>query len=74
MVTIKSLASYVHSVTLHKNLRTKVIKCANIYYNRKFFNRKVIPKYTNIKVSYTSPATNITQKELQTIRIKDNQI
>ena len=45
--------------------------CANIYFNRQCLNEKVIPKYANIKVPYTSPATNITQKKAQTIRLRN---
>ena len=70
MAPIKTLASQAHSVNLYKNLRTKVMKCcANIYFNRQCLNKKVIPKYANIKVPYTSPATNNTQNKVQTIRI-----
>ena len=45
--------------------------CANIYFNRQCLNKKVIPKYAYIKVSYTFLATRITSKKVQTIRIKD---
>jgi len=49
MAPIKILASQAHSINLHKNLRTKVMKCcANIYSNRQCLNNKVIPKYANI--------------------------
>ena len=36
--------------------------------------KNVIPKYANIEIPYTSPASNITQKEKQTIRLKDGRI
>jgi len=45
--------------------------CANIYFNRQCCIKKVIPIYANIKIPYTSPATNVTQKKMQTIRLKD---
>ena len=45
--------------------------CENIYFNRQCLIKKVVPKYANIKIPYTSPATNITQKKIQTIRLKD---
>jgi hypothetical protein len=71
MAPIKILASQAHSVDLCKNLRNNFMQCcADIYFNRQSLNKKVIPKYANIKVSYTSPATNINSKELQMIRIK----
>jgi hypothetical protein len=68
MAPIKLLATQAHSFNTYKNLRTKVMKCcANIYFNRQCLNKKVIPKYANIKVAHTSPASNITF----VIRIKD---
>jgi len=45
--------------------------CSNTYCNRQCLIKKLVPKYANIKISYTSSATNITQKKLQTIRLKD---
>jgi hypothetical protein len=58
MAPIKILASQAHSVNQYKKLRTKVMKCcANIYFNRGCLNKKVIPKYANIKeiISTTMP-------------------
>ena len=53
-------------------IRTKVTKCcANIYFNWQYLTNKVVPKYANMKIPYTSPATNITQEKIQTIRLKD---
>ena len=48
-----------------------MICCANIYFNPQYCIKKVIPKYANINIPYTSPTTNITQKKIQTIRLKD---
>jgi len=45
--------------------------CANIYFNRQCLIKQVISNYAKIKILYTSPATNITQKTVQAIRIKD---
>jgi len=60
------------SINFYKNLRNKVMKCcANIYFNPQCLIKKVIPNYAKTKILYTSPATNITQKKVQTIRIKD---
>jgi hypothetical protein len=46
--------------------------CANIYFNRQCLIKKVIPNYAKLKIlyTYTSPATNITQMKVQTIRKK----
>jgi hypothetical protein len=60
----KILASQARSFNLYKNLRTKVMKhCANICFNWQCINKKVVPKYANIKLPHTSPATNITSKK-----------
>ena len=45
--------------------------CANVYFNRRCLNKKVIPKYANIKIARTSPASNITSKKTHMIRIRD---
>ena len=72
MAPIKVLASHVQSINLYKNVRIKVMKCcASIYINRQYLIKKVIPKYANINIPYTPPASNITQKKIQTIRLKD---
>ena len=72
MAPIKLLASQAHSVNSYKNLRTKVMKCcANIYFNWQCLNKKVIPKYANIKIAHTSPASNITSKKIHIIHITD---
>jgi hypothetical protein len=39
--------------------------------NRQCLLKKTIPKYANIKIPYTFHATNITQKKIHTIRLKD---
>jgi len=72
MAPIKTLASQAKSINSYKSLRTKVMKCcANIYFNRQCLIKKVIPKYAKIKIPYTFPATKITQKKTQIIRLKD---
>jgi len=51
MTTIKVFASQAKSVSRHKNLRTKVVKCcANICFNKQVLKKKVIPKYAHIKL------------------------
>jgi len=63
MAPIKRLASQAKSINLHKNLRTKVMKCsANIYFNRQCLIKKVTPKYAHIKIPYISRTGNITLK------------
>jgi len=71
MASIKILASQGQSIYVYKNLRTKVMKCANVYCNRQCCIKKVVLKYANIKIPYTSSATKVTQKKIQTIRLKD---
>jgi len=53
-------------------LRTKVAKCsANIYFNKQCLQNKVTPKYAQIKVPNTSPASQITTQKARTLRIKE---
>jgi hypothetical protein len=47
--------------------------CANIYFNRQYIKKEIVFKYANVKVPYTYPASSITQKKLQTRRIKNGQ-
>ena len=66
MAPIKMLAGQARSINLYKNLRTKVMECcANIYFNQQCIFKKVTPNYAKIKIPYTSPATNISQKKVQ---------
>jgi len=54
---VKLIASQAHTVNLYKNLSSKLLKCcANIYFNRPYLRKKIIPNYVNIKVANTSPA------------------
>ena len=65
-------ASQAKSIYLHKNLRTKVHKCrANINFNQHSLKQGVLPKYVQIKFPYTSPASTITQKKMQTTHIRE---
>ena len=41
------------------------------YFNPQCLIKKEIPQYAKVKIPYTSPATNITQKKIHTIRLKD---
>jgi len=45
--------------------------CANIYFNRQRLIKNITPKYANIKIPHTSPATYVTQNKIQSIRLKD---
>jgi hypothetical protein len=69
---VKFIASQARTVNLYKNLRSKLLKCcANIYFNKKCLQKKIIPKCVNIKVANTSPAAQTTMKKAQLIRIKE---
>ena len=72
MAPIKILARQARSIKLCKNLRTKGMKCcANVYFNRKCVIKDVTLKLCKNKYPYTSPTTNIPQKKVQTIRLKE---
>ena len=62
MPSIRFVASQAKCIHLYKNLRTKVQRCcANIFFNRQCLKQGVIPKYAQIKLPYTSPASKVTQ-------------
>ena len=64
MAPIKVLASQAQSTNLYENIRTNVMKCcANIYFNRQCLIKKVVPKYANINIPYTSPNTKSLKKD-----------
>ena len=66
------IASQAQLVNQYKNIRSKLQKCcANIYFNKHCITKKIIPKYVNIKIASTSPASQMTAKKAQLIRIKD---
>jgi hypothetical protein len=72
MERIKLLDCQAKSINTYKNTKTKLLKCcANIYFNKKCFKNRIIPKYPQIKLSHTSPALLSTQLKTQTIRIRD---
>ena len=72
MENIKSIAGQGRTINLYKNTRSKLLKCcANIYFNKQFLAKKVIPSYVNIKFQHTSPVAQFTSKKAQPIRIKD---
>jgi len=71
MAPFKFLASQAHSINQYKNIRTNVLKCcANVYFNRQCLAKKIVPKYTKVKIQYTSPATLVTQSKIHTIRLR----
>ena len=68
---IRGQSSQKH-LPIQENLRTKVQNCcANICFNQQCLKLGVIPKYAQIKVRYTSPASTTTQKKMQTTRIRE---
>ena len=72
MAPIKFDACQAHSINQYRNIRTKIIKCcANIYFNQQCLIRKVIPNYAKFKIPYTYPASQVTQKKIHIIRIKN---
>jgi hypothetical protein len=69
---MKFIASQAYSINQYKNTRLNILKCcSDIYFNRKCLETGVIPKYAQIKVPYTSPASTHTQKKMQLTRVKD---
>jgi len=72
MTSFKLLASQAQSINQYKNLRTKVAKCcANIYFNKRCLYNNVIPKYAQLKVQNTSPASQSTAQKAGIMRIKE---
>jgi hypothetical protein len=69
---MKFMASQAKSINLYKNYRSKLLKCCvNIYFNKQCLQKKVIPKYANIKFGNLSPAASVTSRKPQITRIKD---
>jgi len=72
MTSFKLLASQAQNINQYKNLRTKVAKCcANIYFNKLYLYNKVVPKYAQLKIPKTSPASRSTAQKMLTMRIKE---
>jgi len=72
MTSFKLLASQDQNINQYKNLITKVVKCcANIYFNKRYLYNKVVPKYAQLKITNTSPASHSTAQKMQTMRIKE---
>jgi len=72
MPSFKLTASQAKSIYLYKNLKAEVQRCcSNIYFNRQCLKLGLIPKYAQIKIPYISPATIVTQKKIQTTRLKE---
>ena len=72
MAPIKFIARQAHTINQYNNIRTKVLKCCtNIYFNQQYLTKKTVPNYANIKIPCTSPATQVTQKKVHIIRIKE---
>ena len=72
MSSIKFVACQAKYINQYKNLRIKVLKCcANIHFNRQCLKQGLIPKYANIRIPHTSPASNVTQRKAQTMCVKE---
>jgi hypothetical protein len=44
------------------------------YFSRQFLKNKTIPAHAKIKIPYTSPTSTATQKKIQTMHLKDENI
>ena len=72
MNNYKLLASQAQLINRYKNTRSKLQKCcANIYFNKQCLVKQITPAYVNVRIANTSPASLVTTKKAQTIRIKD---
>jgi len=71
MAAIKILPSETKSINLYESSRPKFMKsCASIYFNQQHLAKKIFPNCPKIKTLYTSPATYITKKKVQTGHMK----
>jgi len=69
---LKFTAGQGSSINQYKNTRSKLLKCcANIYFNKQCLPKKIIPNYAKLKFQNISPAAQLTSKESQITRIKD---
>ena len=72
MENFKFIAGQASSINQYKNTRSKLLKCcANIYSNKQCLAKKIIPNYAKLKFHNTSPAAQLTSKNAQSTRIKD---
>jgi len=65
---------YASQSSIHKftDLKRRLYNCnASIYFNRQCLKKKLTPRYANIKIPNTSPATKFAQQKVTNIRIKD---
>jgi len=60
--TKNSIAGHVRYVSQYKNLKSKVLKCADIYFNRQCLKQTLIPSYTKIKIPNTSSVSTFSTK------------
>jgi hypothetical protein len=70
---LKFLSRQATSIHAYRNLKVKLTSCnANIYFNRQYLIRKIMPQYAKkIKIPHTSPAAIYTLRKAQHQRIKD---
>jgi len=71
MTSFRLLASQIRNINQYKNL-SKVAKCyANIYFNKQCLYNKVVPKYAQLKIPNTQPASCNTVQKMKNMRIKE---
>jgi len=60
------------SIRKFENLKMKLYNCnANIYFNRQYLQKHLIPNYARVKVPNTSSEAKFTQHNVYNLRIKD---
>ena len=68
MSPFKFVASLAKCIHLYKNLIAEVHSCcANICFNRQCLKQGVIPKNAQLKIPYTSGASQVRQKKTQAL-------
>ena len=71
MASIKFIASQARTFFQYRTTRIKVLKCcANIYFNKECINKKIVPRYADIKLLNTSTAARNTQNKVHNMRIR----
>ena len=64
MENIKFKAGQGKSMNVYKNRRFKLLKCCvNVYFNKQWLTKTVIPSHANIKFQNTSPVAKFPSKK-----------